>query len=141
MSHKRKRVLGLIPKETLQSLKSLADAVVFSIGVTSAGLFVAILLYALLPPASRSTPFRFCLATASGDSCVMLPGIIIGDIVSKSPDKLLDYFGSIPERVQQQWRVWVMDTEQSKTIELTVADFYAWIDNVWIPLQGEERKR
>ena len=40
-------------------------------------------------------------------------------------DKLLDYFGGIPERVQQKWRVWVMAVEQSKTIELTVADFYA----------------
>lgn len=86
---------------------------------------------------SPGSAYRFCLSTASGDSCVMRPGIIIGDKVNKSSDKLLDYFGSVPERVQNKWRVWVMDIENSSTIELTVKEFYAWIDTVWHPLQVE----
>ena len=79
--------------------------------------------------------YQFCLSKASGDSCVMRTDIVFGDKIMKSPDKLLDYFGSIPERVQQKWRVWVMDSEQSQTTEMTVAEFYAWVDSVWTPLQ------
>ena len=79
----------------------------------------------------RDSPYRFCLVAAEGDSCVLRPGIVIGDKISKSPDKLLEYFAGIPERVQRQWRVWVMDDENSKTIELTVPEFYVWIDSVW----------
>ena len=67
----------------------------------------------------------------SGDSCVHRPGIVIGNRISKSPDKLLRFFGGIPERVQRNWRVWIMDVENSNTTELTVADFYLWIDSVW----------
>ncbi len=73
--------------------------------------------------------YRFCLATATSAECVRRPGSILGKKISKSPDKLLRYFASIPERVQQQWRVWVMDDEQSKTIEMTVAEFYSWMDS------------
>lgn len=141
VNHKRKRVLDLIPKQTLQSVKRLAEAIVFAIGVTMLASGVATIVVAVLQPVGHSTPYRFCLATASSDSCVMRPGIIIGNKVSKSPDKLLDYFGSIPERVQQQWRVWVMNLDESKTIELSVAEFYAWIDSVWKPLQIDERRR
>ncbi len=99
MNHKRKRAKILIPKQTLRSLKRLADAVLFAIMVTSVASGVATLVVAVLQPAGHSTPYRFCLSTASSDSCVMRPGIIIGNKVSKSPDKLLEFFGSIPERV------------------------------------------
>ena len=71
----------------------------------------------------------------------MGPGVIIGDKINRSPDQLLDYFGSIPERVQRKWRVWVMDDDKSSTIEMTVADFYAWIDAVWNPPQAEANTR
>ena len=79
----------------------------------------------------RNSPYRFCLAAADGDSCVLRPGIMIGDKISKSPDKLLKFFGGIPDRVQRKWRVWIMDVENSKTTELTAAEFYVWIDSVW----------
>ena len=49
---------------------------------------------------------------------------------------LLKFFGGIPERVQRQWRVWIMDVENSKTIELTMAEFYLWIDGVWKARDG-----
>jgi len=80
---------------------------------------------------NRNSSYRFCLAMESGDSCVHRPGIVIGNRISKSPDKLLRFFGGIPERVQRNWRVWIMDVENSNTTELTVADFYLWIDSVW----------
>ena len=80
---------------------------------------------------SSSAPYRFCLATETSDTCVQRPGIVLSNKVSRSPDKLLKFFGGIPERVQRKWRVWIQDVEQSKTTELTVAEFYAWIDSVW----------
>lgn len=80
---------------------------------------------------NRNSSYRFCLAQAEGDRCVLQPGVVIGKKVSKSPDKLLKFFGGIPERVQQKWRVWIMDVESSKTTELTAAEFYVWIENVW----------
>ena len=95
----------------------------------------------VLKPASHSTPYRFCLATETEDSCVHRPGKSFGKKTYRTPDKLLDYFGSIPERVQQQWRVWVMDAEESRTVEMTVTEFYAWIDTVWNPLQAEANTR
>ena len=61
---------------------------------------------------------------------------MIGDKISKSPDKLLAYFAGIPERVQRQWRVWVMDDEKSVTTELMVAEFQDWIAEEW---HAEER--
>jgi len=141
MNHKRKRAHDLIPKLTMQSLKRLADAVLFAIMVTSVASLVATVVVTLLNPVSIRTPYRFCLATETEDSCVHRPGRSFGKKTYRTPDKLLDYFGSIPERVQQKWRVWVMDSVQSQTTEMTVAEFYAWVDSVWIPLQADAGKR
>ena len=141
MNHKRKRAQDLIPKPTKQSLKRLADAFLFAITVMSVASLVATLVITVLKPATHSTPFRFCLATETEDSCVHRPGKSYGKKIYRTPNKLLDYFGSIPERVQNKWRVWVMDTEESHTIELTVAEFYAWIDSVWTPLQVAQSRR
>lgn len=80
---------------------------------------------------NRSSSYRFCLAAADGDSCVLQPGIVIGNKVRRSPESLLEFFGGIPERVQQKWRVWIMDVKHSNTTELTVAEFYLWIDSIW----------
>ena len=131
MNQKRKRATDLILKQTIDFLKRFVDAIVFAFMVTSLASAIAILVVLLLQPASDGSPYQFCLATESGDSCVRRPGIIIGDKTYRSPDKLLRYFGSIPERVQQKWRVWVMDDDKSNTTELTVAEFYAWVDSVW----------
>lgn len=141
MDQKRKQMQDLIPKHTRDSFKRFADDFVFVISITAVAIAVAILVSTLLHSTSHKSPYRFCLATESEETCVYRPGIIIGDKISKKPDKLLDYFGSIPARVQDQWRVWVMDVEKSETVEMTVAEFYDWIDSVWHPLQAGESVR
>lgn len=100
MSAKRKRAKYRIPNLTLQSLKRLADAILFAVMVTVVASSVNILVLNVLRPASQSTPYRFCLATEQEDSCVHRPGQSFGKKTYRSPEKLLDYFGSIPERVQ-----------------------------------------
>lgn len=88
----------------------------------------------------RDMSYRFCLAEADGDACVSRPDVTNGRKFVKSPKRLLRYFDGIPERVQRNWRVWIMDVENSKTLELTVEEFYAWIDNVWAKRDRAEVK-
>ena len=117
------------------------DTFLFAVLAISVALLTAILVMNLLQSLSHKPPYKFCLATEQEDACVHRPGKSFGKKTYRSPDKLLDYFGSVPERVQQQWRVWVMDAEESRTIEMTVTEFYAWIDTVWNPLQAEANTR
>lgn len=137
MNRKRKAATALMPQQASGFIERVVDTVMVSVLATSTALLAAILVMTALQSTSHSTAYRFCLATETADSCVHRPGKSFGKKTYQTPDKLLDYFGSIPERVQQQWRVWVMDEEKSSTTELTVAEFYAWIDTVWHPLQVE----
>ena len=140
MNQKRKRATTLIPDHIVESLKRIVDAIVFTFMLSSLASAVAILVVTVLQSAGADSGYRFCLATASSDSCVHRPGIVFGDKSSASPDKLMDFFSGIPERVQRKWRVWVKDLEQLETTEMTVAEFYVWIESVWNPLRAEARR-
>ena len=133
MNNKRKASAAFSP----DFIARVVDTVKISILATLATLLGTIVVMTVLQSSSHESPYRFCLAAVTDDSCVMRPGIIIGDKIMKSPDKLLEYFGSIPERVHNEWRVWVMDKEKLSTVELTVEEFYVWIDTVWHPLLAE----
>ena len=140
MNEKRKRATNLIPKKLVETLKRIVDAIVSASVIVSLSSAVAILVVTILQSAGEDSGYRFCLATETSDSCVHRPGIVFGDKWSASPDKLMDFFSGIPERVQRKWRVWVKDLEQLETTEMTVAEFYVWIESVWNPLRAEAKR-
>ena len=131
MTPKKKRRSHLIPEHMAEPLHKLCSATVLSLWIVAVSATVSYLVMNLTQEANDGTSYRFCLATATSDSCVLRPGVLIGDKISNSPDKLMRYFRNIPDRVQMQWRVWIMDDEKSLTSEVTVAEFYKWIENVW----------
>ena len=140
MYQKRKQAKNLIPKQIVESLKRIVDAIVSAFMIACLALSVSLLVVLVLQSVGDGSGYRFCLTTETSDSCVLRPGIVFGDKSSASPDKLLNFFGGIPERVQRKWRVWVQDLEQLETTEMTVAEFYAWIESVWKPLRAEARR-
>ena len=140
MFHKRKRANNLIPKQFVESLKRMVDAIVSAFIIACLALSVSLLVVAVIQSVGDGSGYRFCLATETSDSCVHRPGIVFGDKSSASPDELLNFFSGIPQRVQSTWRVWVKDLEQLKTTEMTVVEFYAWIESVWKPLRAEAKR-
>lgn len=140
MFHKRKRANNLIPKQSVESLKRMVDAIVFAFMIVFLASSVSFLVVTVIQSVGDGSGYRFCLATETSDSCVHRPGIVFGDKSSASPDELLIFFSGIPERVQSTWRVWVKDLEQLKTTEMTVVEFYAWIESVWKPLRAEAKR-
>lgn len=140
MNEKRKRATNLIPNHIVESLKRIVDTIVFAFMLSSLASAVAILVVTVLQSAGDGSGYRFCLATETSDSCVHRPGIVFGDKSNATPDKLMDFFSGIPERVQRKWRVWVKDLEQLETTEMTVAEFYVWIESVWNPLRAEAKR-
>lgn len=99
------------------------------------GIAVGLTILTLFLSSSHSdSPYQFCLSEAGGDSCEAIPGRLSIGTSQDSPDKLLVYFSGLPERVHQQWRVWIKDMSVPETIEMTVSDFHAWVDSVWLPL-------
>ena len=140
MNQKRKRATNLIPKQIVETLKRIVDAIVSAFVIVSLSSAVAILVVTVFQSVGEGSGYRFCLATETSDSCVHRPGIVFGDKSSASPDKLLDFFSGIPERVQRKWRVWVKDLEQLETTEMTVAEFYVWIESVWNPFRAEAKR-
>lgn len=139
MFHKRKRANFLIPKKVVEYLKRMVDAIVFAFMIVSLASSVSFVVVTVIQSVGDSSDYRFCLATETSDSCVHRPGIVFGDKSSASPDKLLSFFSGIPGRVQRKWRVWVKDLEHLETTEMTVAEFYSWIESVWNPLREEAR--
>lgn len=138
MNRKRKVATVL----TRDFIERVVDTFLYAVLAAATLLLAAILVTTVLQSLNSKSPYLFCLATETEDSCVHKPGIVLGKKTYRTPDKLLDYFGSIPERVQNKWRVWVMDADKSSTIELTVAEFYSWVDSVWKPLlEAEESRR
>ncbi len=139
MNSKPKRAPNLIPKGMKDFLGRLVETLFRAVLLTMLAVSLAGALLQVFESASYSSGYRFCLATETSDACVQRPNAFLASKVSKKPDKLLKYFGSIPERVQQQWRVWVKDEAQSRTTEMTVAEFYAWVNSVWNADEQHER--
>ena len=131
MNEKRKRVRLQFSDKTWENIRRLKESVQFVLVVVGGTLAVMLFLHALQQPVPSRTGFHFCLAKATSESCVRIPGSSRSDKVRDTPDRLLRYFSNIPERVQGQWRVWIKDVESAVTTEYTVADFYAWMEQVW----------
>lgn len=134
MSAKKKNLTATIRSSLVARKRRIVDLFLIAVAIIVISPIGSQIIASLLDSdqkLKRNSSYRFCLAAAGGESCVHRPGIVIGNKISKTPDKLLKFFGGIPERVQRQWRVWIMDVENSETIELTVAEFYTWIDRIW----------